>query len=261
MPPEHLPHDPRPCRFCGATLNALERLRGDACDSLHCRGSAGHETALAQRDADLARQRASAARRWHNKAVLQAPVVWLEKHEVQLARVSAAQRQAQQAHVDAAATRCSEAGEATRPGAAPAEPTSDTPLAGALCAFCAGRCCRHGAASQAFVTTELLQRWLDRHPGRTPADAAAQYTGRLPAWHVKGSCLHHGRSGCTLPSELRSDICNRYACSALRQLEDRASAGADTPVLAAMQRIDTLGDVALLGPQGGRRLPRRRQGS
>jgi hypothetical protein len=54
---------------------------------------------------------------------------------------------------------------------------------------------------------------------------------------------------------MRSDICNRYACDTLRAVQDHAGAPA---VLVAMQRDDTLGAVALLQPDGFRRLPRQR---
>lgn len=260
--PSPLPHAPRPCRFCGHELDPLERLRGDVCGQLTCHGRAGREQALARRDAELASQRTATALRWHDDKVARAPVVWLEQHETQLVRVSTDERQAHQAHLEALArTLASES--AVEPNPAPPAPDSEAgtePLAGPLCQFCAGRCCRYGAASHGFVDAPLLRRWLARHPGASPTDAAAFYLARLPRWHVARSCLHHGRNGCTLTREMRSDICNHYACDALRQLQDLPATDSHGTVVAAMQRVSSLGDVALLQPQGPRRLTAQRRG-
>jgi hypothetical protein len=244
---------PQACRLCGSSLGVLQKLGGDICSGLDCRRAAAREQALRVRDAELAARRASAARRWQAPLAATARVIWLERHETELVPVSRAARQAQQAHL----TRL--AAEVTANPAAPEGPPIDddsaTPLAGALCGFCGGRCCRYGATSHAFITPELLRRWLARHPGRTPDDAAAAYLGLLPRQHVARSCLHHGRQGCTLPAAMRSDICNRYACDGLRELQ---AAGAPEALVAAMQRDATLGDAALLRPEGFRRLSARR---
>jgi hypothetical protein len=243
----------RDCRLCGTTLGALQRLRGDVCQRLTCRRLAANEQALRQRDATLAARRAQAARRWQAPEVAAVPVLWLTHHETRLVPLPAATRQAQQKHLARLAAEVS-ATKAPSDTAVPTPPETSTPLAAPLCTFCAGRCCRYGASSHAFITTELLRRWLVRHPGSSAEDAAAAYLARLPRQHVEASCVHHGRQGCTLPAEMRSDICNRYACDTLRAVQDAGTAPA---LLVAMQREARLGDVALLHAEGPRRLPRR----
>lgn len=251
MTPAGHPWRPQRCRLCGDTLSVLQKLGGDVCNGLDCRRVAAREQALRVRDAELAARRDSAARRWQAPLAASAPVIWLERHETELVPVARTARLAQRAHLLRLAAEV-----AAQPAAAAETPVDDggeTPLAGALCGFCGGRCCRYGATSHAFVTAELLRRWLARHPGQTAADAAAAYLALLPRQHVARSCLHHGRQGCTLPAVMRSDICNRYACDGLRELQD---AGAPAAMVAAMQRDATLGDTALLQPTGFRRLPR-----
>lgn len=243
---------PQACRLCSAELTPLQRLRGDVCQRLDCQRLTAREQAAKQRDATLAARRRHASRRWRTAAVAEAPVLWLERHETEMVPLPAAVRQAQHAHLQRLAAEVD--AEPQPPAAAPTLPDDSTPLAGALCGFCGGRCCRYGAGSHAFITTELLRRWLASHPGQTAADAAAAYLALLPRQHVARSCPHHGRQGCTLPAAMRSDICNRYACDTLRGLQD---AGEPAAVVVAMQRDATLGDAALLQGEGFRKLPRR----
>lgn len=244
---------PQLCRHCAQPLTPLERLAGDVCRRLDCHRTAMRALARQRRDAQLAAQRERAARHWQQPAVAVAPVLWLERHATELVQLPAAVRRAQLAHLARLAAEVT--ADPRPPEGAPAPPDGSTPLAGSLCAFCGGRCCRYGAGTHGFVTAELLRRWLARHPGRSAADAAAAYAEHLPRWHVARSCCHHGRDGCTLPAAMRSDICNRYACDTLRDLQDHAATPA---VLVAMQRDDTLGAVALLQPGGARRLPKPR---
>lgn len=243
------------CRLCQAPLTPLQHLRGDVCAAARCRLAAARERARARRDADLGERRAAAARLWQDGTAQQAPVVWLERHETRLVPLPAAMRRAQAAHLARLSSRLPAATEDPAATSTEPPPPDDTPLAAALCTFCAGRCCRYGAATHGFVSAELLRRWLKRHPQATPADAAAAYLQRLPRQHVEGSCPYHGRSGCTLPQAMRSDICNRYACDALRTLQDHPQHAA---VVAAMDRAETLGPVALLRREGHRVLRQRR---
>ncbi|WP_425257441.1 hypothetical protein ACPOLB_18255 [Rubrivivax sp. RP6-9] len=242
---------PMQCRLCSTVLTALQRLRGDICQRLDCQRLAARERARQRRDATLAAQRARAAQRWQQPAVADVPVLWLERHATELVQLPAAVRRAQLAHLARLAAEVD--ADPQPPQGAPVLSDGSTPLAGALCGFCGGRCCRYGAGTHGFVTAELLRRWMARHPGRSAAEAAAAYAERLPRWHVARSCCHHGRDGCTLPEAMRSDICNRYACDTLRGVQDRSDAPA---LVVAMQRDVALGEVALLQPGGFRRLPK-----
>jgi len=252
------PAPPATCRLCSAPLSALQRLTGDVCLAPRCRLAAARERTRARRDADLAERRAGAARLWQDDGLQRAPVVWIERHATRLVPLPAAVRRVQAAHLARLAAQLSAAPAAD--GSDPADPghpgdplpPDDTPLAPALCTFCGGRCCRYGAGTHGFVTTELLRRWLERHPQAMPADAAAAYRQALPRQHVEASCPYHGRHGCTLPQAMRSDICNRYACDALRTLQDHPE---HATVVAAMDRAEALGPVARLRRDGPRVLP------
>ena len=42
------------------------------------------------------------------------------------------------------------------------------------------------------------------------------YIDRVPEVGYEGSCIFHGKQGCTLDRSLRSDVCNGYFCGGLQ---------------------------------------------
>jgi hypothetical protein len=42
------------------------------------------------------------------------------------------------------------------------------------------------------------------------------YVERVPEVGYEGSCIFHGKQGCTLDRELRSDVCNSYFCGGIQ---------------------------------------------
>lgn len=187
------------CRHSGTPLTSLQRVRSD-----HCNRSACHQAAMSrqreQRDADPAATRAAASRGHAGNAAIQAPVVWIPRHQTRLVPNSAAERRAHREHL-----------------------------------------------------ADLIATISAR------ADAAAaQHLALLPERHVEASRLPHGARGCTLPPTLRSDIRNRYACAALRQVQDDAQCASPPAArLAAMQERGSLSAAELLHTQGFRRRPLR----
>ncbi len=117
--------------------------------------------------------------------------------------------------------------------------------AAALCAYCAGRCCAYGSSQAAFIGAATLRRWLQAHPGASVEDAIADYLRRLPAEHVQGQCCYQNSSGCVLPREQRSDICNRYRCAALGQLGAATAANPDTAAVVLTRNGQRLQAAAL----------------
>lgn len=101
------------------------------------------------------------------------------------------------------------------PLAAPLESS----LPGRLCAFCGGGCCTRGG-DKAYLTAETVRRVLAAQPefAEQPEALIAAYMDRLPAKSQTGSCVNHGPQGCGLSREMRSDICNNYACEPLGRL-------------------------------------------
>jgi hypothetical protein len=223
---------PASCRFCGQALQPLERLRGSVCRRLPCALAAGRERMQQRRDADLARRRQRDARQMHAPELAEVPVIWLHKHDTRLVPLPAAERDEQARHLQALVAELERA-----PVAAAADASAEVhePLTAGLCTFCRGRCCRYARGRHAFITAALLQRWMQHHPGATAQQAAMDYLARVPRRHVENSCLHHGPQGCTLPREMRSEICNRYACDGLVQAELRVDDGAPQGLVAAME--------------------------
>jgi hypothetical protein len=262
MPGSNPSRRPIACRHCSAALTTLQRLRGDCCDRAECRRRATVTRLREQRDADLAATRAAAARRDAADPVAQVPVVWLAQHRVRLAPLPAARRQAYREHLESLATTIESGVDVGTAGTA-RSPDPDPPAASVgatLCGFCAGRCCRLGADHHAFITADLLRRWLAENPGRRPADAVAQYMALLPHRHAENSCVNHGPEGCTLPRALRSDICNQFVCAPLSQvLRASDSEPPQTTLLAAMEGSHQITGVALLQPDGLRRVPLKRR--
>jgi hypothetical protein len=262
MPGPNPSRRPIACRHCGAALTTLQRLRGEHRDRVDCRRRAAAARLRAQREADLAATRAAAARRDATDAATHAPVVWLMQNSARLVPLPVARRRAHHEYLESlAAAIDSGVDEGTGMAALPPEATSPGARLGAsLCGFCAGRCCRHGAIRNAFISDEVLRRWLAEHPGSRADDAVAQYMALLPRRHVEDSCAYHGREGCTLPRALRADICNRFACEPLVQVQ-HAVAGEppQSTLLAAMESNSfRISRVALLQADGFRRVPLKR---
>jgi hypothetical protein len=196
---------------------------------------------------DAARTLAAAA--WDAPAVASAPVLWLRHHDDEFAPPPAADV----AQLRAALLALEAEDRATRwpPAATPAEaPTSalDAPL----CALCRGRCCRFGLDGRAFLEPQHLRAWLDHHPEASWAEAVDHWLAFIGPEHLRGSCLFHGRDGCTLPRERRSDVCNQFACDALEQARDIAVAAPDGVVVAGIAAGHTLRGAAVVSARGSR---------
>lgn len=105
---------------------------------------------------------------------------------------------------------------------------SNSRLPGHLCAACKGGCCTHGGDT-AYLTVATLRRFMATHPALNPDDVLSAYLDRVRSRTQAGSCINHTDRGCSLPSEMRSDTCNRYLCSAQKTLHGRLDE-ADPPV-------------------------------
>jgi hypothetical protein len=102
-----------------------------------------------------------------------------------------------------------------RPAKAQSNPN---PAFSALCSGCQGECCRMGVGRNAFIEEHVVGRLLKLNPEEEPESLIKRYIQHVPSDHVSGSCFYHGPKGCSLPREMRSDICNRYACGSARNL-------------------------------------------
>jgi hypothetical protein len=110
---------------------------------------------------------------------------------------------------------------ATIASAAPvvkAAASSGSALVGQVCATCGGGCCTRGA-EKAYLSAQTMRRVMDARPGITDEELLESYLGRLAGKTQAGSCINHTAHGCSLPTELRSDICNRFSCESLAKLQ------------------------------------------
>jgi len=180
--------------------------------------------------------------------MIEAAVVWMPHHTVRLVRLGADEKALHRQHLERIAG-------GVLPPAQAGQPESGTDVIEArTCAYCAGRCCRPGASRHAFIDEAVLARWLDRHPGATADQAVQAYVQALPTWHNEGSCVYHGRRGCTLRREWRSDVCNRFACDELQHARLQV-ARSGLPALVIAQHDGELRSAVMVAPAGTRRLP------
>lgn len=121
---------------------------------------------------------------------------------------------------------------AIRFGSDPQRPAADTrppaespdnksmSVLGNACATCGGDCCRQGG-DHAFIRVETIVGFMDRRPELRPRHVLQAYMSRLGHKTYDESCVYHGRAGCVLPREMRSQVCNEYLCQGLHQVLDQ----------------------------------------
>lgn len=119
------------------------------------------------------------------------------------------------------------AGEMAMAAADAADSPAMAAVLGRSCATCRGECCTAGG-DHAFLRDDSIARVRREQPALDAAAMLARYADYLPARHYRGSCVYHASDGCTLPRELRSNLCNRYVCGGLTQLRS-ALAGSASP--------------------------------
>jgi hypothetical protein len=85
-------------------------------------------------------------------------------------------------------------------------------VAASACTLCKGWCCKNGDDDGFLDEATLARVW----PGMTAAAIVHMYVERVPNIGYEGSCIFHGEKGCTLPRDLRSNVCNVYFCGGLQ---------------------------------------------
>jgi hypothetical protein len=92
------------------------------------------------------------------------------------------------------------------------------------CALCRGDCCLNGEARMAYLDVETVQHFRSRHRDASFDDVMQAYLSRLPRRVTEGGCYFQGSRGCTLPREMRSNVCNRYFCEEMRRFRSETAA-------------------------------------
>jgi hypothetical protein len=211
------------CPGCGAEIDSRQVARAGACSSRSCRRKLANqrerERLKTQRAAAATAARAAVAPLGARLGVAEpdrVPVVVLPANTRRLQSLPASRRRAFRANLlEAIAAATQRRVRARRaPGASP--DGGVPPAIAAGCATCAGFCCRLGA-EHAFLDADAIRRYVQR-TGTTGVGAITRaFLRHLPAVSYQSSCVYHAASGCSLPREMRAEICNRFYCGPLRE--------------------------------------------
>lgn len=104
-------------------------------------------------------------------------------------------------------------------------------VAHTACTLCKGHCCRNGE-DDAFIDDQTLARVRLAQPKISDQAIVRLYVGHVPREAYAGSCIFHGRKGCTLGRSMRADICNTYFCRDLGAYIRKRAAPKPTVVVA-----------------------------
>ena len=113
--------------------------------------------------------------------------------------------------------------------------TAPSSLPGQLCALCGGGCCTRGG-DHAYLSVPTLRRFMAAQPQLSNDEVLAAYLDRVAPSTEHGSCINHTRQGCSLPRDMRSDTCNRYACESLARLQAAQRDEAPVQVVLVVRR-------------------------
>ncbi|WP_372894229.1 hypothetical protein [Stieleria sp.] len=97
---------------------------------------------------------------------------------------------------------------------------SQLAILGNGCAVCRGHCCFQGRG-HAFIHVETVLGYMQRHPDQRPRDVLDAYVSRIGPKAYEDSCVYHAETGCTLPRDMRSTVCNGYLCKGLDEILDQ----------------------------------------
>ena len=100
------------------------------------------------------------------------------------------------------------------------------------CETCEGSCCSRGTQNLAYLKEDALYRAAHYLGTKSLAKVIDAYVDHIPKLHVKNSCFYHTSTGCALPREMRSTICNTYQCGAAQAVSKMtAELAPDVPVI------------------------------
>ncbi|MCS7465282.1 hypothetical protein NZK35_01180 [Stieleria sp. ICT_E10.1] len=97
---------------------------------------------------------------------------------------------------------------------------SQLAILGNGCAVCRGHCCFQGRG-HAFLYVDTVLGYMQRHPDQRPRDVLEAYVSRIGPKAYEDSCVYHAETGCTLPRDMRSKVCNGYLCKGLDEILDQ----------------------------------------
>lgn len=110
-----------------------------------------------------------------------------------------------------------------------------------LCTMCKGGCCASGK-EHAYLSVFSMRRFMDTNPDLTGDEIFDLYISHIKTESISGSCINQTTSGCALPRDLRSDICNGYYCDPLKKYHNNMMQLEVPKVVLAIQRSYTYWD-------------------
>lgn len=236
------------CVECGQPLKRHERGMA-ACSAQSCRFAVLKKRLLETQTAEALAHvelRGAAARRKALRDPETFPIVALPTQRNPLGRVGTRRTREFRQHVEtlvAQAFALNQAlpAEPARQSCAPVASSPAGQLTRRACTLCKGQCCISGGHNQAWVTADTISRYRREHPGVSASEMVSAYIGAIGSRTYRHSCIYHGRHGCSLSRELRSDTCNNYYCTPVRQFHEQASGA--SPARAFLVFQNTHGDL------------------
>gem|GEM_PF-941611 len=107
-----------------------------------------------------------------------------------------------------------------------------------LCGQCKGGCCTTGK-DHSYLSVVTVRRYMDNHLAVSEQQLLDLYLSYLNPETVAGSCINQTGSGCALPRELRSDVCNSYYCEGIKEYQQNLQDHQEPGVIVAIQRANT----------------------
>lgn len=101
---------------------------------------------------------------------------------------------------------------------------TEAPFFGTGCRLCRGACCRTGA-DHAYLNIGQVRAFIAANPGLSEDEIVNSYFCHVPELSIENSCIFHGEKGCTLPRDMRSDMCNRWLCRGLKEIRAKLELG------------------------------------
>lgn len=87
------------------------------------------------------------------------------------------------------------------------------------CSTCKGLCCLKGGVSHAYQDAVNMFHYMKNNEGKDSDGIIAEYLNYIPPRSYEDSCVYHTDSGCTLPRNMRAEICNKHLCQGLRAIK------------------------------------------
>lgn len=91
-------------------------------------------------------------------------------------------------------------------------------LSDKLCTMCKGGCCASGK-EHAYLSVFTMRGYMDNNPDVTGDEILELYISKTQKITIKDSCINHTETGCALPRDLRSAICNGYYCDPVKSYQ------------------------------------------